>query len=358
MSRLAAAMIVAVSSLSACTAPPMRHLQAAGEAMERAAAAGGAVRAPEICAAARAAMVRAEAEARVQARRSSFSRDYREAEDLALLARQKAESCALQAAIVRRRLRDRSRTALQDLEAWTARVATLARHVPDGERIKADLLRAQITLGEGRSSFARGDFERAEAAADRGRGQVAAVLRDINRVFDEYRSHPRRSAWGRWVKETYRESRQTNRPAIIVDKLRRRLLLIRGDKEVATYPVDLGIAGMASKTKAGDEATPEGRYRITEVRGPGQTRYYRALMLDYPNLEDRARFRRLQRSGKVPRQQEIGSLIEIHGKGGRGQDWTQGCVALENSDMDELVPKVGVGTRVTIVGMIPEGSVP
>jgi hypothetical protein len=43
-------------------------------------------------------------------------------------------------------------------------------------------------------------------------------------------------------------------------------------------------------------------------------------------------------------------LIEIHGHGGRGTDWTQGCVALSNSDMDDLVRYVGVGTPVTIVG--------
>ena len=160
------------------------------------------------------------------------------------------------------------------------------------------------------------------------------------------------------MKEAFRESRRTNESVIIVDKLRRRLLLIQGEEELASYPVDLGIAGMVSKTRAGDEATLEGRYRVTEVRGPGRTRYYRALMLDYPNAEDRTRFRRLQRSGGVPRGHEIGSLIEIHGKGGRGQDWTQGCVALENSDMDDLVPQVEVGTRVTIVGTIPDGAIP
>jgi L,D-peptidoglycan transpeptidase YkuD (ErfK/YbiS/YcfS/YnhG family) len=81
-------------------------------------------------------------------------------------------------------------------------------------------------------------------------------------------------------------------------------------------------------------------------------------MLDYPNPEDRARYRALVRSGRVSRRHGIGGDIEIHGKGGRGQDWTQGCVALENSDMDDLVPRVRVGTPVTIVGMIPDGALP
>ena len=45
-----------------------------------------------------------------------------------------------------------------------------------------------------------------------------------------------------------------------------------------------------------------------------------------------------------------GGLIEIHGEGGRGEDWTRGCVALSNRDMDDLFRRVAVGTPVTIVG--------
>jgi lipoprotein-anchoring transpeptidase ErfK/SrfK len=92
------------------------------------------------------------------------------------------------------------------------------------------------------------------------------------------------------------------------------------------------------------------------VRAPGQTRYYRALMLDYPNEEDMKRFRALKQQGLVPRRGGAGSNIEIHGDGGREQDWTQGCVALSNDDMDALVGFVQVGTPVTIVGTIPDGE--
>jgi murein L,D-transpeptidase YafK len=82
----------------------------------------------------------------------------------------------------------------------------------------------------------------------------------------------------------------------------------------------------------------------------GQSRYHRALLLDYPNAADRERFAAAQRRGEIPRGARIGGLIEIHGDGGRGQNWTEGCVALANDDMDDLYARVGVGTRVTIVG--------
>lgn len=354
--RAAAAFCLAFAA-SACAPPPLHDLEAAERVMRRAAAADGAVRVPEICAVARSIMVSAEAEIRLQGKRSFLSRDYEESSVLALQARRAAETCALHAGAARKRLRQRSTAALAGLEGWIARASALARHVPEGLGVKAQLLKAEIALGEGRNAFDRGQYERAEEAAARGRVLIFAAVAGMDHFFDSYRGDPRRSSWKRWVVETIRDSERTGVAAIIVDKLRRQLLLVRGTEELASYPVDLGIAGIEFKTRAGDEATPEGRYRVTEVRGPGQTRYHRALMLDYPNAEDQARFRRLRRSGKITRAQEIGGLIEIHGKGGRGQDWTQGCVALENGDMDELASSVGVGTRVTIVGTIPDGAI-
>ena len=102
------------------------------------------------------------------------------------------------------------------------------------------------------------------------------------------------------------------------------------------------------KRRQGDRATPEGRYRI--VAKKSYSRFHRALLLDYPNAADRARFAAAQRRGEVPRDARIGGLIEIHGEGGRGQNWTDGCIALSNGDMDELYSRVSTGTRVTIVG--------
>jgi L,D-peptidoglycan transpeptidase YkuD (ErfK/YbiS/YcfS/YnhG family) len=52
----------------------------------------------------------------------------------------------------------------------------------------------------------------------------------------------------------------------------------------------------------------------------------------------------------VPLRAGVGSLIEIHGDGGQGRDWTDGCVALSNSDMDRVFARARVGTPVTIVG--------
>lgn len=326
--------------------------------MQRAAEAGGAVRATALCAEAQGTLAEAEAEVAVQTRRLPIARDYEKAETLALRAREAAERCALQATLMRGRSRTRADRGLDNLARGIARAKPLVRHLPDPHPARDILRQAEIALGEGRKSFALQEFERAEEATGRGSRQVSEVVRAVDSFIESFAHHPRRGRWKRWVTETLREGRTTGRPIILVDKLRRQLLVLKKEDEIATYSVELGISAIEDKIQAGDEATPEGRYHVTEVRDPGRTRYHRALMLDYPNADDLAEFRRLQRAGRVARGKGIGSHIEIHGEGGRGVDWTQGCVALTNADMDDLIGLVGVGTPVTIVGTIPEGALP
>ena len=122
--------------------------------------------------------------------------------------------------------------------------------------------------------------------------------------------------------------------------------------------VDLGVNWIADKSRAGDDATPEGRYRIVSRSG-GE----RVHLLQGPA----ARLSRTPRTapssaarggtGTCLASAGIGGLIEIHGEGGRGRDWTKGCIALTNADMDDLFERVGVGTPVTIVGSDDFGAI-
>jgi murein L,D-transpeptidase YafK len=117
-----------------------------------------------------------------------------------------------------------------------------------------------------------------------------------------------------------------------------------------SYTVDLGSNVLDRKVAAGDQATPEGRYRIVRRLDDGESRYYKALLLDYPNEADRQRLEEHRENGEVSASARSGGLIEIHGEGGRGTNWTDGCVALANGDMDEIFRRAKVGTPVTIVG--------
>ncbi len=145
-------------------------------------------------------------------------------------------------------------------------------------------------------------------------------------------------------------SRQKAVSVVIIDKADHRLLVYRRGRQVAVFKAELGTAGLAPKRHAGDCATPEGRYRVTTVKTGGATRYYKALLLDYPNPDDRRRYQLERDAGTIEAGVGPGSLIEIHGHGGQGRDWTEGCVALRDEDMDRLLELVAAGTPVTIVG--------
>ena len=156
--------------------------------------------------------------------------------------------------------------------------------------------------------------------------------------------------WKKWVELTLDESRQTGDSVILVDKLRRRVTIYRSGQPVGRFPAELGANGLRRKEHAGDRATPEGMYRVVQIKEAPQTKFYKALLLNYPNDEDRMRFALGQRRGEISARAGIGSLIEIHGAGGEGRDWTDGCIALTNEDMDRLFRQVRLGTAVTIVG--------
>jgi L,D-transpeptidase-like protein len=197
-----------------------------------------------------------------------------------------------------------------------------------------------------------GDFPKALEAAKSGNARVRDAEQQLLSSMVRYTAHPDLPAWRNWVEDAIRQSRSGG-PAFVVDKLRRRMTLYRAGKLIQTYSVDLGLGGMERKLRSGDDATPEGLYKIQEIRGPGQTRYHRAFLLDYPNASDRKRFEKARSQGIIPRGADPGGLIEIHGEGGRDKDWTKGCVALTNGEMDQLAPMVRVGTPVAIVGYNP-----
>jgi murein L,D-transpeptidase YafK len=132
-----------------------------------------------------------------------------------------------------------------------------------------------------------------------------------------------------------------------VDKSAHKAYLVKGGTVLKTYRCDLGWNSAEQKYFQGDGATPEGKYQITAVKH--RSKYHKALLINYPNESDKKRFAENKRKGVISRYARIGALIEIHGGGGRDQDWTDGCIALTDRDMDNLLAYVSVGTAVTIV---------
>ena len=162
------------------------------------------------------------------------------------------------------------------------------------------------------------------------------------------------STWKKWVDKTLNESRRTRDYSIIVDKFSRKCFIYLNGARKYEFEAELGRNWVGDKRVRGDLATPEGMYKITKKFDGGKTKYYKALLLDYPNDEDKEKFKDEIKKGSLPASAKMGGLIEIHGNGGKGIDWTEGCIALTDTEMDVVFKLVKVGTPVTIIGSMIE----
>jgi len=134
---------------------------------------------------------------------------------------------------------------------------------------------------------------------------------------------------------------------VVVLKQERKLLLFHGQQVLKTYRVSLGTSPVGPKTRQGDHKTPEGQY-VLDRRNP-KSQFYRSIHISYPNAEDAARARqaRVSPGGDV----FVHGLPNGYGWVGEGQrlrDWTDGCIAVTNSEMDEIWRAVPDGTPIEI----------
>jgi murein L,D-transpeptidase YafK len=134
---------------------------------------------------------------------------------------------------------------------------------------------------------------------------------------------------------------------IVILKSARTMTLLSGSKVLKTYKVALGSVPVGAKQVEGDHKTPEGLYQIDAKNA--QSQFHLSLHISYPSAADQERARTL---GQPP-----GGAIMIHGLARpfaylgplhRQSDWTDGCVAVTNAEIEEIWKLVPVGTRVEI----------
>ena len=133
---------------------------------------------------------------------------------------------------------------------------------------------------------------------------------------------------------------------ILIEKSQRTLIAFRRGTEVKRYRVALGQNPVGAKDREGDMKTPEGLYTIDGHKPDSD--FHRALHISYPSSADRAQ--------AAATGVNAGSDIEIHGlpndagpaNFSAGQDWTAGCIALTNDEIDELSSLTPDGTTVEI----------
>lgn len=225
-----------------------------------------------------------------------------------------------------------------------------AKRIPVNKALWQKFVASELIVIESKFAHWRRDFLTAKAKLQTAEPLVNGAWSTTKATLEAYlRQVP---IWQRWVNETIAWSAATDSTVIIVDKMAHRCFVYTDGQLRAEYPVELGPGWLGHKRQRGDNATPEGRYRVIKKKADKHTIYYKALQIDYPNHEDRQRFGEAQKRGELSRFASIGGLIEVHGEGGKGVNWTAGCVALENRHMDEIYEWSVVGTPVTIVGSL------
>ncbi|EFP98012.1 L,D-transpeptidase family protein [Vibrio caribbeanicus] len=132
-----------------------------------------------------------------------------------------------------------------------------------------------------------------------------------------------------------------------VDKSKRRLYLIENERITHEFRIALGKQPKGHKSEQGDQRTPEGRYYLQFILEDSE--FYRSIHISYPSLDDRL--------GAMIFNRDPGGNIKIHGlRNGENRpaqfvqsfDWTNGCIALSNQDMDTFLSLVKEGTPIDI----------
>lgn len=220
-------------------------------------------------------------------------------------------------------------------------------HLPLSERARKDYTNAKLKYLESEKAYDRKAYLLVDNNLNEAKRLISKSVQSAHTHLSEYfQDLPK---WKKWYQETVAWTAKNKSTAIIVDKFAHTTYVYRNGKQIRQFESELGPNWIGTKLYRGDKATPEGKYKVTKLKTGRNTIYYKALLIDYPNDDDKTRYRENIRKGIIPNR-GIGNLIEIHGGGGRGINWTDGCVALTNDDMDKLWAYVSVGMPVTIVG--------
>lgn len=338
--------ILLALSFIGCRKPPLTTLNNARAALDSAAAAGALRYAEKSFREAEATLQNGWLEIGRQNGRIGLFRNYRVADSLLTRVIILADSAARQA---RERAQEARMLAQGETDALRNELGSW-REALNGSLViyKAEQIWSEADLSLKMSDRLIQEQEYAAALQAVANGREALVR--LGDLLMEYANDEaaQKKNWNHWVRETLEGSRASKSYAVIVDKTAHKVYLVKNGSLFKTYNCEVGHNSARQKMFAGDGATPEGEYKIVKAK-PNGSKYYKALLLNFPNSTDRKRFQENKARGLISSRARIGANIEIHGSGGLNRDWTDGCVALTNSDMDSIMKYVGVGTLVTIV---------
>ncbi len=274
-------------------------------------------------------------------------RDYSLTRNLALKSIDKSSNAGKEASSVKDKLQ---RNVESQLSTLKTQIIKFEKYYKNLVLVKATIIafnKGKTQFLEAQIEYKKKDFQQATKLAKNASDNISQAEKIAHfKLVEFYKDYP---TWEQNTKLAYNLSKK-GQTVILVDKIQSSLIILKGGKEFKIFSAEFGKSWMGDKLYAGDQATPEGVYKILEKKGRAKTKYYKALLINYPNSEDQRRFNKMVRSGEISKNTYIGGLIEIHGDGGKGVHWTDGCIALGNSEMDAVFNQTSVNTTVVIVG--------
>jgi hypothetical protein len=247
-------------------------------------------------------------------------------------------------------LRMELETKINEIKVIMDQNQELFSHLPFESIVLNNNSRGRLLYAESKIAFEQGKFIDCELKLKKSYDLITQSYKQAENLLDDYFKNYQ--TWVNWTQKTITQSRDDEDYAIVIDKFSRECIIYNTGKIIDKFDIELGPNWLGNKKYNGDKATPEGFYKIVAKKENPKTKYYKALLLDYPNGEDKKRFEWLKLKGLIHKNASIGNLIEIHGDGGKGTDWTDGCVALTNHDIDKIFKIASKGTPVTIVGSL------
>lgn len=284
---------------------------------------------------------------KVQNEKFFVFRDYSLMRDLALKSIDKSTNAGNEAKNVKNKLKGGVETELSKLKNQIERFEKYYKNLALNKTAINAFNKGKTRFLEAQIEYKRNDFQQAAKLAKKATENISQAEKSAHvKLIEFYRDYP---VWEKNTKQAYNLSKK-GQTVILVDKIQSSLIILKGGKEFKTFQAEFGMSWMGDKMHAGDKATPEGIYKVIEKKSGSRTKYYKALLINYPNNEDQKRYDKMVKSGEISRKTGIGGLIEIHGDGGKGVHWTDGCVALDNREMDVVYSQAAVNTPVIIVG--------
>jgi hypothetical protein len=280
--------------------------------------------------------------------RNIVSRDYNQIIVYSEISTRSAEAAIEKTKNYLSSVRGRLLEQIRSTERMVVEFDSKYKHYPIRKSDKEGFVRSKLLLNESKLNFDNKSYEACAEKVNRSEKILTELHNryhtEVSKYFEQY------DLWKEWISDAIAVSKRNKSNCIIVDKYAREVRLYAAGKLHSTYDTELSENWIGNKFYQGDKATPEGNYKVKSKKSNGSTKYYKALLIDYPNDQDKDRFIQNKKDRIIQQNAKIGNLIEIHGGGGKGYDWTDGCVAVTNSDMDKIFKFAQVGTPVTIVG--------